>query len=606
MHYGASTSSQGQQQSFKLPTRALFSKESFDSPMEALAQAKKAHGVDLVTIVHRLGLDTMQVIRLINHIRRSGMSPEEVNALSGKEGWLDDDAELMPVEGQENDGLLQLDFDDLLPETGATNGTKDGAAGQPSKREQELENELIAMRMAFQDLRQQYLARIGLNEQDTNDNVLAAGPSTSSSSSSAAVPATTTPKPAKPAPVDNDTHYFASYAGNDIHQTMIEDSVRTLSYAKFLLSPRNASLLRGKTVMDVGCGSGILSLFCARAGAKRVLAIDASDVADRARKNVEANGWDGVVKVHKGKLEELGETLKEYEGKVDLIVSEWMGYFLLYESMLPSVLVARDLYLNPSTGTLAPSHCRMLLSAVSDQALLHQRIRFWENVHGFTMPAMRRGLEDEAYTETLAEDKVVTSAEQIYDLPLQEMKPRQPAFVSDFTLQGKEKEIKTIHGFLSWFDTWFLPRSEQEPLRTSPSSPEKEGTLIPGLPPVTTKPIVEADVEGIDLQGKAAMQRLPSPEEQKKGEEIVSFTTGPQGKPTHWAQTVFLLKEPFELQPGENIVGRIHVTPCDAKEGKNDRELDVEIHWRVVGRESENAEGKKKVEAMNVQLWSVR
>ena len=33
--------------------------------------------------------------------------------------------------------------------------------------------------------------------------------------------------------------------------------------------------------------------------------------------------------------------------KVDLIVSEWMGYFLLYESMLDSVVFARDKYLAP-------------------------------------------------------------------------------------------------------------------------------------------------------------------------------------------------------------------------------------------------------------------
>jgi len=45
----------------------------------------------------------------------------------------------------------------------------------------------------------------------------------------------------------------------------------------------------------------------------------------------------------RGKLEEL--VLPE---KVDIIVSEWMGYFLLYESMLDTVLVARDKWLKPN------------------------------------------------------------------------------------------------------------------------------------------------------------------------------------------------------------------------------------------------------------------
>jgi protein arginine N-methyltransferase 1 len=39
--------------------------------------------------------------------------------------------------------------------------------------------------------------------------------------------------------------------------------------------------------------------------------------------------------------------------KVDIIISEWMGYFLLYESMLDSVLWARDKYLAPN-GKMLP------------------------------------------------------------------------------------------------------------------------------------------------------------------------------------------------------------------------------------------------------------
>ena len=53
--------------------------------------------------------------------------------------------------------------------------------------------------------------------------------------------------------------------------------------------------------------------------------------------------------------------------KVDIIISEWMGYFLLRESMLDSVLVARDRFLKPG-GALYPSHCRMFLGAIRTPA----------------------------------------------------------------------------------------------------------------------------------------------------------------------------------------------------------------------------------------------
>ena len=51
----------------------------------------------------------------------------------------------------------------------------------------------------------------------------------------------------------------------------------------------------GMRVLDVGCGTGILSLFAALAGAKRVFAVDASPVAEKAEEVVKANGFEGVI-----------------------------------------------------------------------------------------------------------------------------------------------------------------------------------------------------------------------------------------------------------------------------------------------------------------------
>lgn len=56
----------------------------------------------------------------------------------------------------------------------------------------------------------------------------------------------------------------------------------------------------------------------------------------------------------------------EIPEKVDIIISEWMGYFLLRESMLDSVLYARDKYLKPG-GSLFPSHANMYLVPIRSQ-----------------------------------------------------------------------------------------------------------------------------------------------------------------------------------------------------------------------------------------------
>ena len=49
--------------------------------------------------------------------------------------------------------------------------------------------------------------------------------------------------------------------------------------------------------MDVGCGSGILSLFAAQAGAHKVYAVEASNMAKNAKKLIEANGFSSVIEV---------------------------------------------------------------------------------------------------------------------------------------------------------------------------------------------------------------------------------------------------------------------------------------------------------------------
>jgi ribosomal protein L11 methylase PrmA len=67
------------------------------------------------------------------------------------------------------------------------------------------------------------------------------------------------------------------------------DSIRTELYRDAILN--NPSNFKGKVVLDVGCGSGILALFAAQAGAKKVYAIEASNMAYFARKLIKANNF---------------------------------------------------------------------------------------------------------------------------------------------------------------------------------------------------------------------------------------------------------------------------------------------------------------------------
>ncbi|MES1920870.1 Protein arginine N-methyltransferase 1 [Bonamia ostreae] len=133
--------------------------------------------------------------------------------------------------------------------------------------------------------------------------------------------------------------YFDSYSHFGIHEEMLKDSVRTESYQKALI--QNKDTIKDKIVLDIGCGTGILSLFAARAGAKHVYAIEMADIAKFAKRIVKENNYDDKITIIQGKVEEVALPVQ----KVDIIISEWMGYFLLFESMLDSVLFARDKWL---------------------------------------------------------------------------------------------------------------------------------------------------------------------------------------------------------------------------------------------------------------------
>lgn len=95
-------------------------------------------------------------------------------------------------------------------------------------------------------------------------------------------------------------YYFDSYAHHAIHEEMLKDEVRTRTYEMAIME--NKHLFQDKIILDVGCGTGILSMFAARAGAKHVYAVDCSSIAQQAREIVKINGFADRITVIQGKV----------------------------------------------------------------------------------------------------------------------------------------------------------------------------------------------------------------------------------------------------------------------------------------------------------------
>ena len=124
-----------------------------------------------------------------------------------------------------------------------------------------------------------------------------------------------------------------------------------------------------QVVVDVGCGSGILSFFAAQAGARKVYGIEASRAALDARLLAQANGMGDVIEIVQGKVEEI-----DLPEKADVIISEPMGTLLLNERMVESFVIARDRFMKMDAnsninGKMFPSTSNVFLAPFSDEIL---------------------------------------------------------------------------------------------------------------------------------------------------------------------------------------------------------------------------------------------
>jgi 2-polyprenyl-3-methyl-5-hydroxy-6-metoxy-1,4-benzoquinol methylase len=227
-----------------------------------------------------------------------------------------------------------------------------------------------------------------------------------------------------------DGYYFDGYSHLSIHETMLRDTPRTSGYANAILA--NREYLKGKVVLDVGCGTGILSLLAAKAGAKKVIGVDLSRITSKTERIIEKNGFKDVITVVHGRLETVELPLADDE-KVDVIISEWMGYALYFENMLSSVLFARDKYLAPN-GILMPSKCSLFIEAFACADTEDDRVRWWRSVYGFDLSEVQDMLTTEAQVQFLASEDVVSDRVRFHELDIRAAEDMDLDFECDFDL----------------------------------------------------------------------------------------------------------------------------------------------------------------------------
>ncbi|XP_040062728.1 protein arginine N-methyltransferase 1 isoform X1 [Ixodes scapularis] len=315
----------------------------------------------------------------------------------------------------------------------------------------------------------------------------------------------------RPEEMTSKDYYFDSYAHFGIHEEMLKDEVRTATYRNSMY--HNKHLFKGKVVLDVGCGTGILSMFAAKAGAARVFGIECSGVVEHAERIVRENNLSNIVTIVKGKVEEV--TLPEGHEKVDIIISEWMGYCLFYESMLDTVLYARDKWLKPG-GLMFPDRATLFLCAIEDRQYKDEKINWWDSVYGFNMSCIRKVAISEPLVDVVDPKQVVTNACLLKEVDLYTVRVEDLSFTSPFHLQVRRDDY--IQAFVTFFNVEFT-----------------------------------------------------------KCHKRTGFSTAPEAAYTHWKQTVFYFDDYMTVKKGEEISGVFSMKPNPKNKRDLDFSIDVDF-----------------------------
>ena len=204
---------------------------------------------------------------------------------------------------------------------------------------------------------------------------------------------------------------------------------------------------------------------------------------------------------------------------VDVIISEWMGYCLLYESMLDTVLYARDRFLAPS-GVILPDSCSLYMTLLEDSEYRHNKLEYWQHVYGYRMSVIAQQALAEPLIDTANASQVLTAAPhcRLLTVDVMTVKREQLDFSSAFSCLMQRNDY--VHAYCLYFTVDF-----------------------------------------------------------SLGKEKVHFSTAPTAPYTHWKSTILYLARPLTACKGETVRGQISIR----RNAKNPRDLDLQVDTEFDG-----------------------
>ncbi|MDA0738644.1 MAG: 50S ribosomal protein L11 methyltransferase [Nitrospirae bacterium] len=228
------------------------------------------------------------------------------------------------------------------------------------------------------------------------------------------------------------------------HLSMLVDDVRTGAYGQAISRVVKA----GDVVVDLGCGSGILSLLARRAGAKHVYAIESEAVIEMAKLVAAKNGYQDKITF----FNDVSFNV-ELPEKADVIVTETMGTFGFEEGILGSLTDARDRFLKPG-GKMIPHSLELFLVPVEMPQFYEHVVDFWVNgCQGFDFSPIRELTVNNFHPLKLHEGTFL--AQPTRTAPIVFAETTLAEIDTKFSVYASRRG--RCHGFAGWFNADLLP-----------------------------------------------------------------------------------------------------------------------------------------------------
>ena len=298
---------------------------------------------------------------------------------------------------------------------------------------------------------------------------------------------------------------------SDVYSSIFDQRISTLSFKAAI--EINSEFFEDKTVLVINNGIGLYSLLCARVGAKKVYSLEPDKTNYKFQKKiVELNRYQKIIEVYNCDVEDIYNI-----EKVDIIVCEWMGNFLLSNSFLKKVIYARNKFL-ARDGIIFPDKATLYLCGIQDEEFKKSKFQMWDNVYNVNMSFVKNVSFKEPLIDSFNKNNIISNIYPIFEINMYKIKENDLNFMTKFELTFNQSD--SLSALAGWFDVQFL--------------------------------------------------KVPN---------TIKFTTSPFNQYTKWKQTIFYLENDIKVMKGDIMEGDISLKV--ESESTNVGDIEIKINYEI-------------------------